>query len=263
MRKATQSLLEIAQLALKEAHTDPMQTLVSCLKGLENDSTFNAGYGAALQADGKPRLTAALMAGPSQTFSGVMGVTDIRHPSLLALALQGASARVLTPPGAEQLARKLHLPVENLVTQKRLEYWQKQIHQAFFDSDTVGTLYCQTKDQLLAGTSTGGRGFEEPGRISDSATVAGTYATPFAAISATGVGEEIVDDAVAARIETRVRDGMSLKQACWKTHEEAKDHKRSYGWIACDHTGAWCAAFTTQAMSYLVIDVAGEVLASS
>ena len=55
-----------------------------------------------------------------------------------------------------------------------------------------------SKMGLAAGTSTGGRGFEYPG-VTDSATVAGNYASRFAAISATGIGEEIVDDALAAR----------------------------------------------------------------
>ncbi len=263
MRRATQSLIEITQAALKKAAEDPLETLVSCMEGLEDEPLFNAGYGAALQADGKPRLTAALMHGERQSFSGVMSVTDVRHPSRLALALQEASSRVLTSPGTEQLARKLHMPVENLISARRLEFWQKQIHEALFDSDTVGVLSWNGVRQLLAGTSTGGRGFEEPGRISDSATVAGTYASPFAAISATGIGEEIVDDALAARIETRVRDGASLVDACRRTYEEAILAKRSYGWIACDAKGNWCIAYTTLAMSYLVMDTRGEILASS
>ena len=41
-------------------------------------------------------------------------------------------------------------------------------------------------DQIYAGTTTGGRGSEEPGRVSDSATVAGNYASYAAGVSATG-----------------------------------------------------------------------------
>ncbi len=263
MRKATQCLMDIAQQALKTQGNNSLAALISCLEGLEDEALFNAGFGAALQADGKPRLTAALMDGRFQRFSGVMGLTDVRHPSQIALALQNKSSRVLSMPGAEQLARHMQLPVENLITPRRLELWKKQIHEAFFDADTVGVLYDNCQDELLASTSTGGRGFEEPGRVSDSATVAGTYASSYAAISATGIGEEIVDDALAARIETRVRDGMSLKEACQKTYTEAQDRQRSYGWLACDRSGNWCVAYTTLAMSFLVIDREGEILASS
>jgi L-asparaginase len=39
--------------------------------------------------------------------------------------------------------------------------------------------------KIAAATSTGGKGFEVPGRISDS-TVAGNYANPFCGVSLTG-----------------------------------------------------------------------------
>jgi L-asparaginase len=49
----------------------------------------------------------------------------------------------------------------------------------------------RSKRKIAAATSTGGKGFEVPGRISDSATVAGNYANPFCGVSLTGVGERI------------------------------------------------------------------------
>jgi L-asparaginase len=93
--------------------------------------------------------------------------------------------------------------------------------------------------------------------------VAGTYATRFAAIAATGVGEQIVDDAVAARLETRVRDGMSLREASLKAFHEAQDKKRLYGWISADANGSFACAHTTPAMGFVVLDYNGEVIKSS
>ncbi len=261
MALATQALERAARSSLASGARD-MQLLVKGLEYLEDDPLFNAGYGAALQADGKPRLTAALMDGLRQSFSGVISITDIRHPSRLAWALQDSSTRVLTAPGHDLLARRLLQPVENLLTEARFEAWQKKIQDEFFSSDTVGVLVWDGT-RLYAGTSTGGRGFEEPGRVSDSATVAGTYASSFAAISATGIGEEIVDDAVASRLETRIRDGMSLEQASRKSYDEALQSKRSYGWIACDHQGHIAIAYTTKAMSYMAMTWTGEIIASS
>ena len=240
-----------------------MDLTTRLLMGMEDDPRFNAGYGAALQADGKPRLSAALMDGRYQRFSGVISVSDVRYPSRLALALQTHSSRVLTAPGHQTLARRLNEPVEDLVTSHRLEAWLSKRRETFFDADTVGALLCNRQGELFAGTSTGGRGFEEPGRVSDSATVAGNYASLHAAISATGIGEQIVDAAVAARIETRVRDGLSLDGACRKTFEEAQDLQHNYGWIACDRQGHWCVAYTSQAMSYVVMDMTGKLLAAS
>ena len=261
LAKATQALESAARESLKSGARD-LQLVVRGLELLEDDPLFNAGYGAALQADGKPRLTAAVMDGLPQTFSGVVSITDVRHPSRLAWILQGSSTRVLTAPGHDLLARQTMQPVENLITEKRFEAWQNKIHDAFFANDTVGAVVWDGK-RLFSGTSTGGRGFEEPGRVSDSATVAGTYASPFAAISATGIGEEIVDDALAARLETRVRDGMPLEIAARKSYEEALAAKRSYGWIACDAQGQVSIAYTSTAMTYIAMSFEGEIIASS
>lgn len=261
MKIATEALKKAAQSSLESGARD-MALVVRSLEQLEDDPLFNAGYGAALQADGKPRLTAAVMDGKKQSFSGVIAISDVRHPSRLAWALQDASTRVITAPGHDLLARKLMQPVENLITQKRFEAWQKRVHDEFFVNDTVGALVWDGQ-RLFAGTSTGGRGYEEPGRVSDSATVAGNYASRFAAISATGIGEEIVDDAVAARLETRVRDGQSLEAAARKAFEEAQAGQRSYGWIALDSLGNISIAYTTQAMSFLAISLDGDLLCSS
>src|SRR5262249_34844038 len=145
---------------------------------------------------GQARVTAALMDGPKTSFSGIISSCYILHPSVLARHLQEKSARVLTAPGSELLARELGLPVVNLVTPKRLKRWVDRGAAAAevdrFSCDTVGALVRTADGKLYAGTSTGGRGFETPGRVSDSCTVAGTYCSGHAAVSATGVGEEIV-----------------------------------------------------------------------
>lgn len=265
VHEATRILIRITQNSLtklKEAHNilDPVE---QALAGMELQPEFNAGYGAALQMDGQARVSAALMEGSSQSFSGVIGVTHTTHPSRIARHLQQQSSRVLALPGAETMARELGLAVSNLITPKRLEQWKQKAHDYVTRTDTVGAVVWHPKLGLAAGTSTGGRGFEYPGRVTDSATVAGNYASDFAAISTTGIGEEIVDDALAARLETRCRDGMSLAEASRRCFKEAKDRKRSYGWIASGQDGQWVIAYTTTAMTYVVIDEDGEVIASS
>ncbi len=262
---ATAALRRIAArgMGLLRSGTAPLDVVVECLKDLEVDERFNAGRGASLQADGQARLTAALMDGPRLSFSGVISISYVLHPSVLARHLQEQSSRVLTSPGAEILARELGLPVADNVTPERLKRWYKKSAKEDDACDTVGCLVRTADGKLYAGTSTGGRGFETPGRVSDSCTVAGTYCSTFAAVSATGTGEQIVDDAVAARLETRRRDGMSLESASRRCFAEAKDLKRRYGWIAVDCDGSWTAAHTTPAMTYVVLgDHEGEVAAS-
>ena len=85
---------------------------------------------------------------------------------------------------------------------------------------------------LAACTSTGGHQTNYPERMSDVSTPAGNYATAFAAISCTGVGEEIIHDGLAIRLETRVRDGAELQDACEACLAEAEAWGREYGWIS-------------------------------
>lgn len=265
MRAATAKLLPIAQNAAKHLAqgNTPLDVVLVALRGMEDEPHFNAGIGSTLQADGQARLTASLMNGKYQRFSGVINVQNVQNPSHIAAHLQQASSRVVAQPGCEMLARELKLPLTDVITPARLKRWfDTKPTQQKDGCDTVGCVVWDGQD-LAAGTSTGGRGQEIPGRVSDSATVAGNYASAAAAVSATGVGEEIVEDALAARLETRVRDGMSLAAASERCLTEAQQRERAYGWIALDHTGGWVIAHNTPAMTYIVINAKGDVLASS
>lgn len=240
-----------------------LDVVTACLQMMEDDPQFNAGCGAALQADGQARLTAALMDGDRQAFSGVISVSYLKNPSLIARALQSRDTRVVTAPGAELTARSLGLPVETPVTAERVERWlasfKNSAQKKASSFDTVGCVVRTTQGQLFAGTSTGGRGFEFPGRVSDSATVAGNYASAHAAFSATGTGEQIVDDALCARLETRVRDGLTLEEAVHRTVSEAKQRDRQYGFIAITADGFWGAAHLTPAMTWVAASPTGIV----
>lgn len=102
--------------------------------------------------------------------------------------------------------------------------------------------------RLAAATSTGGGRFNGPERISDSATVAGNYASAYAAISCTGIGEHIIDDGLAVRLETLVREGLSVVEASERIYRDALARQRVYGWIAVDRRGAWAMCRTAEAM---------------
>ncbi len=265
LKSATEALRAFAKTAVASlgAGKDPMQVVVAALKALESDPQFNAGKGAALQSDGQARLTSALMNGLKGTFSGVISVSYTNHPSEIALRLQTHESRVMTNPGAELIARELGQKVESSLTPERVKNWSDRLAKGEPFCDTVGCLVRTRDGHLYAGTSTGGRAFEFPGRVSDSATVAGTYCTSHAGVSATGTGEEIVDDALAARLETRRRDGASLEQASRLCFKEGKAKDRAYGWIAHDKDGHWAVAHLTPAMSFVVHGAEeGEVTSS-
>ena len=101
----------------------------------------------------------------------------------------------------------------------------------------VGCVAIDIEGKIAVATSTGGKGFEIPGRISDSATVAGNYANEFCGVSLTDVGEDIVSGAVAAKIVTRVTDGFSLEKAFEKTFKELLPFDGFAGAIAIDNKG--------------------------
>jgi len=282
-REAVASLTRIARRGFRAlaAGDDPAEVAALCCWHMEQDPLFNAGIGSALQADAATRMSAALMVGTRQSFSGVVNASYLEHPIELGLALQRRSARVLSHPGAELLARELGLPVSLPLTEARSEAWLQRLRQHGYrpldaprrraqgpeghGADTVGCLVRSARGALVAAASTGGRGFEFPGRVSDTCTVAGTYASKFAAVVATGVGEQIVDDALASRLETRVRDGMTVVEASEKCLREARQRKRAYGWLSLSPQH-WCVTHTTPTMPYVVVGQggrAGTVLSTS
>lgn len=230
---------------------------------LEDDPLFNAGTGSVLQSDGQIRMSAALMDGIAQRFSGTINVSRVQHPIELALYLQSSPDRVLSDFGAAELLRELQLPSYDPITERRLNEWLQERQENFTktmaavvaevgvgdDADTavvdtsarrgtIGVVVLDSQGKLAAGTSTGGKGFERIGRVSDSAMPAGNYATAHAAVSCTGIGEDIIDECLAARIVVRVTDGMSLIDAMQRTFTEASDRQRDLGAIALDASGA-------------------------
>ena len=66
---------------------------------------------------------------------------------------------------------------------------------------------------------------------------AGNYATGSAGVSCTGIGEDIINECLAARIVIRVTDGCSLNNALERSFKEALEHDRDFGAIALDANG--------------------------
>ncbi len=220
---------------------------------LEADPNFNAGRGGFIQSDGMARLSCSLMDGARQKFSGVALVTNLIHPSKLARALQERDDTVLGPYGAQLLARELGLPCESPATVEQLErllqfHKGKLADKADADrkSGTVGAVALDSHGRLAACTSTGGWSANFPERMSDSSTVAGNYASGYAAISCTGVGEQIMDHGTAVRLETRVRDGKTMQQASEQLLKEIEGPNKRIAWISVDRTGNWAISRTTE-----------------
>ena len=212
-----------------------LETVVFAVSQLEDDELFNAGIGSQIQSDGKIRMSASLMDGESQKMSGVINIEEVKNPIQVAQVLMQVDDRILGGSGATNFARKHGFePFSTEIPQRRAEYEAKL---ASLRTGTVGCVALDKNGKIAVATSTGGKGFEIPGRISDSATVAGNYANEFCGVSLTGVGEDIVSNATAAKIVTRVTDGFSIEKAFEKTFAELKPYDGFAGAIGIDKQG--------------------------
>ncbi len=230
------ALLEIVRLGYSylENHS-ALETVVYTVSLLEDDELFNAGIGSQIQSDGKIRMSASIMDGNALKMSGVINIEDVKNPVFVAEKLLSCDDKVLGGSGATAFARREGFEVFSTeIPQRKAEYEAKK---AGNGQGTVGCVALDQDGKIAVATSTGGKGFEVPGRISDSATVAGNYANTFCGVSLTGVGEDIVSGAVAAKIVTRVTDGFSLKDAFAKTFDELKPIDGFAGAIAIDKDG--------------------------
>jgi L-asparaginase len=230
------SLKNIAQQAFEYLQNhSAFETVAYAVSLLEDDELYNAGIGSQIQSDGVIRMSAAIMDGETQKLSGVINIQDVKNPIFVAKELIKEDDRVLGGSGAKNYATEHGFDnFSTEIPQRRSEYEAKL---SAGGKGTVGCVAIDKDGKLAVATSTGGKGFEIPGRISDSATVAGNYANSFCAVSCTGVGEDIVSNATATKIVTRVTDGMSLGQAFDKTFAELKTIDGFAGAIAIDKDG--------------------------
>ncbi|MEB3212983.1 MAG: isoaspartyl peptidase/L-asparaginase [Leptolyngbyaceae bacterium] len=279
VRALLSSIVESVYHHLSQGATAEDAVLIGC-QLLEDEPRFNAGTGSVLQSDGQVRMSASLMSGEAQQFSGVINVSRVKNPIQLAKFLQSSPDRVLSDYGAAALLRELQLPDHDPLTDIRLQEWLEERKGNFqrtmanvISEDavlagqearrgTIGVVALDNRGRIAAGTSTGGKGFERVGRVSDSAMPAGNYATPKGGVSCTGIGEDIIDECLAARIVIRVTDGATLQDAFIRSFTEAARNKRDLGAIGLDHTGAIAWGKTSEVLlaAYHTGETIGDTL---
>ncbi len=229
-----------------------LETVVYVVSQLEDDELFNAGIGSQIQNDGKIRMSAALMDGETCKMSGVINIEQVKNPIKVAQVLLNYDDKILGGSGATNFARQNGFEVFSTeIPQRRQEYEAKL---KSLGTGTVGCVAFDSNKKIAVATSTGGKGFEIPGRISDSATVAGNYANQFCGVSLTGVGEDIVSGAVAAKIVTRITDGFSIEKAFEKTFTELLPFDGFAGAIGIDNQGNIYHQNSHQSMVYAWFD---------
>jgi beta-aspartyl-peptidase (threonine type) len=239
----------------------------AAIRRLEDEPALNAGTGSYLQADGVARMDASLMTGDRRA-GAVTQVPGLKNPIRLARYLLECDAHVmLSGIEATQLGLKLGHDSGVVATPQKIAYWQEHMTEACRNLDyrqmaeawknghpRLGTVGCVALDAgggLAAGTSTGGTGQCYPGRVGDSPIIgAGTYCTPKAAVSLTGVGERIMILLSAKRLCDLVGAGKTLEEAGRDVMAEIEVlASASAGLIALDDSGNMITLWDTPFMA--------------
>jgi L-asparaginase len=211
---------------------------------MEDNPLFNAGLGSKLQSDGVARMSASLMDGARGRFSGVVNVTGLKNPIALCRLLLEERDRVLSSEGANAKWRALGLEALDVRTPRRIKEWQQKVSGA---TGTVGAVAVDSAGNLAAATSTGGRGYETVGRVSDTPTVAANFSNQAVAVTCTGIGEHIVEAGLAVRVATMIEMGHSFDKTSKKIISELNQTESQAGYIVINKEGEWAHVSTTQA----------------
>ncbi|MGQ4833449.1 MAG: isoaspartyl peptidase/L-asparaginase family protein [Candidatus Asgardarchaeia archaeon] len=250
----------------------------AAVRVMEEIPIFNAGRGSALNLNGEIEMDAAIMDGATLNCGAVALVKRYLHPISLARIIMEKSDHVfIAGDFIEEIANRYNiLPTEDLISERAKEKWMK-IKEKFklnqidylarnydflkelrYPFDTVGAVAIDDNNNLAAATSTGGITLKLPGRIGDTPLIGcGTYAdNEGAAISATGIGEQIIKLAVASKVSTYIQQGMTPKKAISTIFELAKRRLANpqFGLIVIDSKGNIGLGHLTNNMSWAYID---------
>ena len=233
----------VAKLQGKATALDAVQ---AAIVQLEDDPQFNAGRGAAFNAEGKQEMDASIMDGSNLAAGSVAGVQFTKNPISLARAVMEHTPHVmLIGPGADAFAGRVGLPrmpASYFFTESR---WQEFVgvmkasgrpvpprpvpgprssvqpsaripsESSRKDMGQRAQSRATCEEMLPLVPQPGGCKGKMPGRVGDSPIIgAATYAAnQSCAVSSTGVGEYFIRLAVAKEICALVQyRGLSVQQ---------------------------------------------------
>ena len=250
---------------LLEAGASAVDAVTAAVQVMEDDPSFNAGYGAALNRGGFHELDSSVMDGATKRAGAVAGVKRIRNPVLVARRLLEVSDPLLLIADAADVWAEEHgfEMVENsyfTTTERReslarmLEHEQTEFLGVVSERDKHGTVGAAALDchgHLAAATSTGGYTAKIVGRIGDTPIIgAGTWADDrTCAITGTGKGELFIRYALGHEVHARMLyQGLSLEQATTGMIAEMTALGGGAGVCAVDRLGNVALPYNTQGM---------------
>ena len=239
---------------------------------LERSEHLNAGVGSFLQLDGIVRMDASIMK-DDLSAGAVIGIEDVEHPiSVARKVMEETRHIILAGKLATEFARSEGFPRYDPRTRAKVELWldimeefrTKTSQEQIFHVDrylqagkhslgTVGCVAIDAEGRLAAGTSTGGRKMNIPGRVGDSPIIgAGTYCSRSGGVSCTGVGEKILVLCLANEVVNflKVDEGKDAQTAAEYGIDLLGGIDGRGGLICIDHLGSIGYAYNTECMTF-------------
>jgi beta-aspartyl-peptidase (threonine type) len=232
---------------------------------LEDDPTFDSGFGSHLTLDGHVECDAIVMDAATLRAGSVAGLRRVKNPIQAARAvLEKCPHMMLVSEGAENFASahgvRLCNP-EDLISPAEREAWlrcSKDSHAAEnhrgHEQGTVGAVALDQHRRLFAATSTGGTCCKLPGRVGDSPLIGcGCYAdSETGGVSCTGYGEAIMRVVMAKTAADFLRPATSspVRAAQAAVQLLANRGTGTGGLILLDKNGNPGFAFNTPRMAF-------------
>jgi beta-aspartyl-peptidase (threonine type) len=237
----------------------------AAVRVMEDSPHFNAGHGAAFNADGEHELDASIMDGATLAAGALAGVKRIRNPVSAAKALMlrgdplllaGAAGDAFAAHEGLDTVENSHFSTErrrkNLSSMKIRELVGTASQASEAEKHgTVGAVARDAQGHLAAATSTGGYTNKPVGRVGDSPIIgAGTYARDGrCAVSGTGKGEYFIRYCVGHELASLIAyKGLALDEASQTVLGELTAHKIGAGLVAIDADGGIVAPYNTEGM---------------
>ena len=276
----------VAGRKILEAGGSALDAAIAASVVLEDNPIFNAGTGAVLNFDGFVEFDACVMLSDASQIGAVSGLQRVKNPILVARQVMTETDHVmLTGDGATRFARVMgHADYDPITPERRADWQDKKAKldvavgtngrgamkiRNFLKSHpeyaggTIGAVALDAHGVLCACTSTGGVTMKLVGRVGDTPLPGcGTYASKFAAASATGTGEYVIRSLATRQISDNVEKGMSLEASIGAVLDGlGRDFDADVGFIGIDAKGNAVGAHRTPHMPHAFFTDSSEIIA--
>ncbi len=260
-----------AGFAALEKGARAIDAVVAAVVVMEDDPRFNAGTGSFFKLDGTIEMDAAVM-DSDEKLGCVAAIQKVKNPVKVARMVAESPHCFLAGEGATEFAIKMGAKLGELSSERAVEKlkWAKErLHNGdlpawaakwkYFKLNpcnlvgTVGAVAFDVDGRFAAASSTGGTSIMLKGRVGDSPIVGcGFYAGKDAAVTVTGIGEEIMKKTLSREVYGYIASGEEPQRACERGLALfPSDGSIPIGIIATDGRSAGIAATSNMAQAVM------------